>query len=63
MSAAYRHLALGAVAVVGAGLSIDARFPMTGGLNTLLWDALDSDRSARSDVARQLGRSDGPSSG
>ena len=61
MSAAYRHLALGAVAVVGAGLSIDARFPMTGGLNTLLWDALDSDRSARSDVARQLGRSDGPS--
>jgi hypothetical protein len=53
-----QHLALGAVAVVGAGLSIHARFPVTGGLNTLLWDALDSDQSARLWVAEQLGRPD-----
>ncbi len=56
-----QHLALGAVAVVGAGLSIDSRFPMTGGLNTLLWDALDHDLPARQAVARTLERPDAPS--
>lgn len=53
-----QHLALGAVAVVGAGMSIDNRFPMTGGLNTLLWDALDSDLVARATVATSLGQPD-----
>lgn len=53
-----QHLALGAVAVVGAGLSIDNRFPMTGGLNTMLWDALDSDLAARATVATSLGQPD-----
>ena len=55
---ASQHLALGAVAIVGAGLSINARFPMTGGLNTLLWEALDSDQAARRRVAEELGRPD-----
>lgn len=58
--AVQRHLALGAVAVVGAGLSIDARFPLTTGLNTLLWDALDADPPARMSVATTLLRPDGP---
>lgn len=58
-----QHLALGAVAVVGAGLSIDSRFPMTGGLNSLLWDALDSDLDARAAVAAFLGQQDGSSKG
>lgn len=61
ISSARGYLALGAVAVVGAGLSIDARLPMTGGLNTLLWEALDSDPSARADVAQELSRPDRPS--
>ncbi|MBB3749856.1 hypothetical protein FHT44_002317 [Mycolicibacterium sp. BK634] len=58
---ASQSLSLGAVAVVGAGLSIDARFPLTVGLNTLLWDALDADPTARADVAKRVGRPDGPS--
>jgi hypothetical protein len=44
--------------VVGAGLSIEARFPLTSGLNPLLWDALDADQEARQKVARALGRPD-----
>jgi len=55
-----QHLSLGAMAVIGAGLSIGARFPMTGGLNTLLWDSLDADPAAREEVAAQLQRPDGP---
>lgn len=51
-------LALGGVAVVGAGLSISSRFPATRGLTSLLWDALDSDLSARSALAVVLGRAD-----
>lgn len=52
------QLDLGGVAVVGAGLSIDARFPMTSGLNVLLWDALDCDPVGRAEVAHALGRPD-----
>ncbi|MHA7295226.1 hypothetical protein [Arthrobacter sp. HLT1-21] len=63
IEAAGQNLALGAIAVVGAGLSIDSRFPLTGGLNTLLWDALDSDPAARAMVAASLGRPDAPSKG
>jgi hypothetical protein len=58
VAAARQHLFLGAVAVVGAGLSIDARFPLTSGLNPLLWDALDADVEARRSVAQNLGRPD-----
>lgn len=52
------QLDLGAVAVVGAGLSIDARLPLTSGLNVLLWEALDSDGLGRAEVAQALGRPD-----
>ncbi len=51
-------LALGGVAVVGAGLSISSRFPPTKGLTSLLWDALDHDLPARSSLALELGRED-----
>lgn len=51
-------LALGGVAVVGAGLSISSRFPATRGLTSLLWDALDSDLPARSALASVLGHDD-----
>ncbi|MGO2777897.1 P-loop NTPase [Glutamicibacter arilaitensis] len=51
-------LALGGVAVVGAGLSISSRFPVTRGLTSLLWDALDSDLPARLALAKVLGRDD-----
>src|SRR5690606_2951973 len=51
-------LALGGVAVVGAGLSISSRFPATRGLTSLLWNALDCDTAARSDLAIALGRDD-----
>lgn len=61
VEAVAQYLSLGAVAVVGAGLSIDSRFPMTGGLNTLLWDALDADPDARGAVAASFARPDGPS--
>jgi hypothetical protein len=53
-------LSLGAVAVVGAGLSIASRFPLTKGLTSLLWEALDSDPAARSAVASKVGRTDAP---
>lgn len=62
-AAVSQHLALGAVAVVGAGLSISSRFPLTSGLNTLLWDALDVDSAARATLAAALGKTDGPSKG
>lgn len=51
-------LALGGVAIVGAGLSINSRFPATRGLTSLLWDALDSDLPARLALATVLGRDD-----
>lgn len=51
------HLNMGAVVVVGAGLSLDARFPLTPGLNALVWDALDNFESARTAVALRLGLS------
>ncbi|NIL90217.1 hypothetical protein RhoFasSB10_02538 [Rhodococcus fascians] len=51
-------LALGAVAIVGAGLSIGSRFPATQGLTSLLWNGLDADVAARSTLADNLGRSD-----
>ena len=43
---------------MGAGLSIEARFPLTSGLNPLLWDALDADVEARRRLAQNLGRPD-----
>ena len=51
-------LALGGVAIVGAGLSISSRFPATRSLTSLLWDALDNDLAARSALAIRLGRAD-----
>lgn len=51
-------LSVGGVAVVGAGLSISSRFPATQELISLLWNALDSDITARSNLARVLGRQD-----
>lgn len=56
-----QDLALGALAVVGAGLSLSSRFPLTKGLTTLLWDSLDADSAARADLAVKLGRSDASS--
>lgn len=61
IEAARHHLDLGAVAVVGAGLSLDARFPLTPGLNVLLWDALDHDPPGRLEVADALGKADAES--
>lgn len=49
----------GAVAVLGAGLSM-ARYPMTRQLPTLLAHALDQHPSARAAVAAELGMDDGP---
>lgn len=51
-------LSLGVVVVVGAGLSIASRLPLTPGLTSLLWAALDSDIEARSGLAVGMGRSD-----
>lgn len=53
-----RHLSLGAVVVVGAGLSISNRFPDTAGLTSLLWDALDFDMATRKEFAQALGQAD-----
>lgn len=50
-----RRSSLGVVAVVGAGLSVSARFPMTSGLTDLLWDALDHDAIARTELSTELG--------
>jgi len=54
------RLNLGVVAVVGAGLSLGARYPNTSGLNALLWDAVDSDPQARAAVAARLSVTDAP---
>lgn len=55
-----RRLSLGAVVVVGAGMSLLARYPDTLGLNGLLWDALDADPEARADLAAAVSLPDAP---
>jgi hypothetical protein len=52
------RLGLGAVAVVGAGLSLSARYPDTRNLTALVWDALDSDPVARAALADTMGTQD-----
>lgn len=54
------HMNMGAVVVVGAGLSLDARFPLTLGLDALVWDALDRTPATRRLVAARLGLLDAP---
>lgn len=54
------RLGLGIVAVVGAGLSMGARYPNTYGLNALLWDAIDTDLDARQRLADRLCVEDAP---
>ncbi|UUU18962.1 hypothetical protein [Streptomyces sp. DSM 40750] len=54
------RLGLGAVAVVGAGLSLSARYPASAGLTALLWDAIDADPAARAVLATALARPDEP---
>lgn len=53
------RLSLGVVAVIGAGLSLSARYPDTKNLTGLLWDAVDYDVSARAGLAERLGAPDG----
>ena len=55
-----RRMSIGAVVVVGAGMSLQARYPDTFGLNGLLWDALDADPHARADLANRLHVPDRP---
>jgi hypothetical protein len=54
------RLGLGVVAVVGAGLSLSARYPTSAGLTALLWDALDAAPAARQALAAELGKPDAP---
>lgn len=54
------RLSLGAVAVVGAGLSLSARYPDTRNLTALVWDALDSDSLARAALADTMATQDQP---
>lgn len=53
-----RQLALGGVAVVGAGMSLESRYPDTSGLIGLLWDAVDADAESRRRLAQKFGLSD-----
>jgi hypothetical protein len=53
-------MSLGSVVVLGAGMSLQVRYPDTFGLNGLLWDALDADLAARADLARRLKLRDEP---
>lgn len=46
----------GAVAILGAGISLGQGFPLTQNLRMLLWKALDSDESARKELAAKLGQ-------
>lgn len=46
----------GAVAILGAGISLGQGFPLTLHLKMLLWNALDSDESARKELAAKLGQ-------
>ncbi len=52
-----QSLNLGAVAVVGAGLSIAARFPGTAGLDALLFESLDHHVPSRDEAERARSRS------
>jgi hypothetical protein len=54
------RLGLGVVAVVGAGLSVAARYPTSPGLTALLWDALDADPTARAALAEEIRQPDAP---
>lgn len=54
------RLNLGVAAVVGAGLSLNARYPNTVNLTALVWDAIDADREARAALARKLDVPDAP---
>lgn len=47
--------AYNAVAVVGAGLSAASRLPLSGGLDALLWQAIDADPQAISELRAKLG--------
>lgn len=47
----------GGVAVVGAGLSVFAGMPLTSGLTSLVWHALDADAEARQALSAALGES------
>lgn len=60
VSALRGRLDLGVVAVVGAGLSLSARYPNMSGLIALLWDAIDADPDARARLAHRLGVADAP---
>lgn len=55
-----RRMSLGSVVVMGAGMSLQARYPDTLGLNGLLWDALDADTDVRADLAGRLNLPDAP---
>ncbi len=46
----------GAVAILGAGISLGQGFPLTRHLQMLLWNALDSDEDARKELAAKLGQ-------
>lgn len=48
------------MAVVGAGLSLGARYPNTVNLTALVWDAIDADPQARAELAVELGLADAP---
>jgi hypothetical protein len=51
---------LGAVVIVGAGMSLQDRYPDTLGLDGLLWDALDADPEARADLAARMSLAEVP---
>jgi hypothetical protein len=53
-------LKLGAVAVIGAGVSLPVRYPSSAGLQPLLWHALDADQPERARLADRLRRTDAP---
>jgi hypothetical protein len=46
---------LGAIAIIGAGISLEQGLPLTQHLQMLLWNALDSDESALKELATKLG--------
>ena len=46
----------GAIAILGAGISLGQGFPLTSHLQMLLWRAFDSDLNALNELARKLGQ-------
>ncbi|WP_225216780.1 hypothetical protein, partial [Microbacterium pullorum] len=56
LSALRQSLNMGAVAVVGAGVSIAARFPVTAGLDALLYESLGRPFPARASTPRDSSR-------